>query len=172
MLARYHGRTDMVEAIREHVGSLDVFEAATVGDLGRLGALLDEDDGRARELSSDGFTALHFAAFFGQPAAVALLLERGAHAAAVSQNPMRVMPLHSAAAVRDVEASRLLLDAGAPVDAKQQDGFTPLLEAVQNGDVELARLLLERGADPDLAKDDGVTPRDLAAGNSSLRALL
>jgi uncharacterized protein len=171
MFARYHGRVELVDAIREYAGPLDVFEAATVGDLGRLRALLDEDEAQVRELSADGFTALHFAAFFGQPAAVELLLERGAHAAAVSQNPMRVMPLHSAAAVRDIESSRLLLDADAPVDAKQQDGFTPLLEAVQNGDVELARLLLERGADPDLAKDDGVTPRDLAAAKASLRTL-
>jgi ankyrin repeat protein len=146
MLARYHGRTDLVETIREHAGALDVFEAATVGDLDRVRALLDEDASRATEFSADGFTALHFAAFFGQPAAVALLLERGADPAAVSKNQMRVMPLHSAAAVRDVESARLLLDAGAPVNAKQQDDFTPLMEAQQNGDVELERLLRERGA--------------------------
>jgi ankyrin repeat protein len=173
MLARYHGRHDLVAAIREHAGELDVFEAATLGDLGRLRTLLDEDAARARERSPDGFTALHFAAFFGTPEAVSLMLERGADPAAVSENAMRVMPLHSAAAARSFEASRMLLDAGAPVDAKQQDGFTPLLAAAHAGDVPLARLFLERGADLDLAGDDGVAPRTLlaASDDAELRAL-
>jgi ankyrin repeat protein len=59
---------------------------------------------------------------------------------------MRVHPLHSAAALGDVEACRMLLDAGADPNAAQQGGYTPLDEAVFNDKDELAALLRARGA--------------------------
>ncbi|MGZ4718577.1 MAG: ankyrin repeat domain-containing protein [Acidimicrobiales bacterium] len=59
--------------------------------------------------------------------------------------------------------ARLLLDAGAPVDATQTGGFTPLHEAANRGDEALVTLLLERGADRSLTTDTGQTAADLAA---------
>ena len=78
MLSHYHG-VDAGDAIRAARSTpLDVFEAATVGDVDRLRELLDEDHELARARSVDDGTALHFAAFFNQPATAELLLERGA----------------------------------------------------------------------------------------------
>jgi ankyrin repeat protein len=54
--------------------------------------------------------------------------------------------LHSAAAARQVEIARLLLDAGADPNAAQQGGFLPLDAALQNEDGDLGALLRERGA--------------------------
>jgi uncharacterized protein len=149
--AKYVGDDAEVERLLAAQPALDVFEAATFGRLERLRELLREEPGRALAWTADGFTALHLAAFFGQPGAVRALLETGADPQAVSQNPMRVQPLHSAAAARNLEASRLLLDAGADPNAVQQDDFRPLDAAIENGDDALRTLLLERGADPALA---------------------
>ena len=112
--------------------------------------------------SNDGFTALHFACFFGQPdAARAADRERSA-VDAVAANPMKVMPLHSAASARNLEAARLLLEHGAPVNARQQGGWAPIHAAAQNGDRAMVELMLKHGADPKLANDEGKTPAMVA----------
>jgi ankyrin repeat protein len=174
MLALYRGEKD--EAERLLADEPNVFEAAAFGRVDRLRDVLDRDAELARGFSGDGFTALHLAAFFGQPEAVRLLLERGAdvNAVATSEQIGPVQPLHSAAATRQLECARLLIEHRADVNARQAGGYTPLHEAAGNGDVELARLLLAAGADPAARKDDGQTPADVAAerGNPKLAALL
>jgi ankyrin repeat protein len=149
---------------------IDVFEAAAFGRLEELRSLLESEPDLATAYSSDGFTALHLAAFFAQPQAAALLLQRGADASAVARNAMRVEPLHSAAAARQTDVARMLLAAGADPNARQEGGFVALHAAAQNGDEELARLLLEHGADRTLAADDGRTSAGIAreAGHSAL----
>ena len=144
--ARYRHRPDLVEAVLEARPELDVFDAAGLGDVDRLRQLLDEDPAATGSWSTDGFTPLHLAAFFAQPAAVALLLERGADVGAVARNPMQVQALHSAVAGRDIESVRLLLAAGADPDARQHGGWTPLMAARQHGDTAIERLLLDYGA--------------------------
>ncbi|KAL6786735.1 ankyrin repeat-containing domain protein [Trichoderma sp. SZMC 28012] len=59
--------------------------------------------------------------------------------------------LHAAAASEqsreNFETIRLLLDSGAEVDQKADDGETPLHVACYNGTIEAVRLLVDRGAD-------------------------
>ncbi len=144
--AQYRRRPDLVAAVLEAGPDLDVFDMAALGLVDRLRQLLAEQPDRVQSWSGDGFTALHLAAFFGRPGAVALLLESGADVGAVARNGMRVQPLHSAAAGRDVQSVRLLLAAGADPDAEQHGGWTPLMAARQHGDAEIERLLLDYGA--------------------------
>ena len=146
--ARYRHRMDIVDAVLEAGPELDLFDAAGLGHIDRLRQLLDEQPDGARAWSADGFTALHLAAFFGQPRAVALLIERGADVGAVARNPMSVQPLHSAVAGRDPDSVGLLLGAGADPSARQHGGWTPLMAARQHGDAEIERLLLDYGAVP------------------------
>ena len=123
---------------------------------------LDEDPGRAVAWSADGFTALHFAAFFGKAEAARTLIDAGAMVDVVSGNEMRVQPLHSAAAGRHHEVCRLLIASGADVNATQQHDFTPLHAAAQHGDDELVELFLSAGADPLARTDAGDTAADIA----------
>lgn len=160
MLAVYSGDADEVERLLTLEPELDVFEAAALGRVERLRELLDAAPELARAWSPDRATALHFAAFFGQPGATRVLVERGADLEAVSPTFGDVTPLHSACASGERESARILLEAGANPNVRQQGGFTPLHAAAQNGDEELARMLLARGADSEAATDDGKTARD------------
>jgi ankyrin repeat protein len=173
MLTHYYGLDDT--AVRSARRSeLDVFEAATVGDLERVRELLDEDPSLASAMSPDRTTALHFAAFFNQPEAAALLLERGADPHAVSEPFGRVTPLHSAAAAGNAETVRALLAAGADANARQQGGFTAIHAAALTGDEGMVADLLAAGADPALETDDGRTAAEFAAegGHEALAARL
>jgi ankyrin repeat protein len=161
MLALYHRQQATAAVIAEAVGKISLLEAAALGRSADVSRLLSEGADIAQR-SSDGFTSLHYAAFFAHIELVKVLLEAGADPAAVANNPMKVQPLHSAAAARLVDAVELLLDAGAPVDATQEQGFTALHAAAHSGDVVMGRLLLGRGADPALATDAGKTAFDLA----------
>jgi ankyrin repeat protein len=145
--ALYRGDRDTAATLAADA-ELDVLEAAAVGDAARVRELLAADAELTALRSPDGFTALHYAAFFGTADAAAVLLEAGAEPGAVALNEMQVQPLHSAAAAGATETARLLLDAGADPNAVQQGGFRPIDAAVQNGNDELYALLVDRGAEP------------------------
>jgi ankyrin repeat protein len=162
LLARYRFDRPTMEAILAADPEIDVFEAAALGRLDRLDALLLTEPGVAGTYSSDGFTPLHLAAFFGKAEAVRMLLDADAPVDAYTQNDLANQPLHAAAAGRNVEICRALLAAGADVGATQHGGFAPLHEAAQLGDDEMVELFLSAGADPTLAAEDGRTPADLA----------
>ena len=172
--ARYRDRPDLVDVLLSAAPQLDVVEAAAVGDADRLRELVEADSSLLESRSPDGFTPLHMASYFGHPAIVRYLQERGADVGAVSGNAMKVQPLHAACATGQLEIAEALLDAGANVNARQQDAYTPLHAAAANGDERLARLLLDYGADRGLQLDDGRTAADLASeeGHGRLLGLL
>jgi ankyrin repeat protein len=161
MHALYHGYRDLAASIADRKAGLDVFESASLARLEQLQKAL-QDPAAANAFSADGFTALHFASYFSQPKSARLLLEHGASPESVANNPMRVMPLHSAASARNLEGARLLLQHGAPVNARQHGGWAPIHAAAQNGDIAMLELLLKHGADPHAANDDGKSPADVA----------
>lgn len=162
MLSRYRFHRETTDALLAVDPDLDVFEATALGYIDRLRERLDEDHWRAKAYSADGFTALHFAGFFGKPEAAKTLLEAGAEFNAYSTNEMQVQALHSAAAGGHIEVCRILIAAGAEINATQRHGFTPLHAAAQHGDIEMVELFLSAGADPSAATDDGETPADIA----------
>ena len=173
MQALYHGRRDLAETIAGKKHELDIFEASSLGRLERLQSCLS-DVAALNSYSQDGFTALHFASYFGQPEAARLLIEKGAKVDAVANNATQVMPLHSAASSRNLAAARVLLEHGAPVNARQQGGWVPIHAAAQNGDREMVDLLLAHGADVDIANHDGRTPAMVARdkAHTQIAALL
>jgi uncharacterized protein len=177
MQSVYRGRRDLADLIASKKKALDIFEAASLGRIERLQQCIRDESHDASVIDSrsrDGFTALHFACFFGQPEAARLLIENGAAVDAVAANPTRVMPLHSAAAVRNLEAARLLLEHGAPVNSRQQAGWVPIHAAAQNGDRPMVELLLKHHADPKIANDAGQTPAMVATekGHVEIATLL
>lgn len=148
MVSLYYRQSLLTPLLLDQGIVLDLFESAALGDTGRLRQLIDQDPAGVYAFAPDGFTALHFAAYFGRPEAVRLLLERGARIAVEADNDLRVQPLHSAVAGKNLEAVRLLLAAGADPNAQQAGGYTPLDGAVQTGDAALIALLREHGARP------------------------
>lgn len=154
LLALYRGDQERARQMAQG-RTLDVFEAAALGDQARLEALLQEAPALATAWSEDGFTALHFACFFSHPDCARSLIAAGAALEAEARNAMRVRPLHSAVAGRCAECARALLAAGADPNARQAGGFTPLHAAAQNGDSEIEALLREHGADATLRDDRG-----------------
>ena len=87
---------------------------------------------------------------------------------------MKVQALHAAVAGRNADAVGAILDQGADPDARQQQGYTPLMGAASSGREDLVDQLLARGADPALRSDDGKTaaavPRE--HGHAALAARL
>jgi ankyrin repeat protein len=80
-------------------------------------------------------------------------------------------PLVLAAEVNNFEAVKALLDAGAPIDARDTESqSTPLHRAASWGRVDVVKLLLERGADARLADKNGHTALDLAVANGQNEA--
>jgi uncharacterized protein len=162
MHALYRQRKDMVDVLRSAHGDLDIFEAASLGRSDLVEDLVSRDPRLANARSGDGFTPLHFAAFFGEESVARALLEHHADAGAVANNALQVMPLHSAAAGRHLAIVRALLEHGAPVNARQQKGWTALHAAAQHGDRAMVELLLKYGANPNAKSDDGLMPDEVA----------
>ena|SRR5689334_4070169 len=163
MLALYRGRKDLAAKLAEMPGQLDIFEAASLGRVWRIRDILKTEPDAVNRWSGDGFTALHFASFFGQEEAALALLEHGANPCAVARNGMKVMPLHSAATARSLPIVRALLENGADANAPQEKGWRAIHSAAQNGDSAMVEELLKYGADPRAASDDGTTAAQLAA---------
>jgi ankyrin repeat protein len=174
LIARYHDAAGALAAQLDAAPTLDVVDAAALGDAQTLRSLLDVDASLVRAISVDGYTPLHLAVFFGGPEAARLLLERGAPVNQPSTNLMSVTPLHSALAGRHADVVRLLIDNGADVNARQAAGQTPLHYAAENGDEDIVELLVAAGADPALRDSDEASAADLAraAGHADLSVRL
>lgn len=174
MRARYRFDAASSNAIRMALTNLDVFEAASFGDLDRLTEIVEADPPLAAARSTDGFTALHLAAFFGKSDAARLLLMRGADPDAVGTGWMTGTALHSAVSGRHHDVAAILLDAGADPDLRQAMGWTPLHGAAHNGEIRTVELLLAHGAAVDVVDDDGITASEMARseGHDEIAELL
>jgi ankyrin repeat protein len=173
--ACYFKRPEIVDLIISAGPALDIFEAAAMPAAKGHGAtLLKANPELASTWSSDGFTPLHLASYFGSTEVAALLIQCGADTNAVSRNAMALRPLHSATASRSLEIAALLLTHGAEVDAKQHGGWTALHAAAGSGDGQLVELLLAHGADPELTNDQGTRAIDAAVerGHPAIADLL
>ena len=145
--ALYRGDRAAADALIAAGATPNIFDAASLGDARAVREMIDADPSLVHAWSADGFTALHFAAFLGGPDAVRGAGRRGCRRGRGRANAMLVQPLHSAAAHGNVESCRLLLDAGADPNARQQGDFRPIDEAIHTDNAALIALLRERGAD-------------------------
>ena len=146
LFSQYRGRKDIVQALLASGMRLTMGEAAAVGESERVRKIAKAWPGAVQDYTSDGFTPLQLACFFGHAAIAAFLIDQGADIHAVARNAMQIQPLHAAVAGQYADIVRLLIEHGADVNARQQSGFTPLMAARQNNNKEIEALLLEAGA--------------------------
>mmetsp|Transcript_18912 Transcript_18912/g.52753 ORF Transcript_18912/g.52753 Transcript_18912/m.52753 type:complete len:467 (-) Transcript_18912:58-1458(-) len=102
-----------------------------------------------------GDTALIWAAQFGMPSMVKLLLEHGASPETINLGGWT--PLHYAAQLGAEASVRALLQGRANPDTASQGGRTALLEAAERGYVGVCETLLDCGADAEIADNEGNT---------------
>jgi uncharacterized protein len=167
LIAQYHHKHDLVAILLAARPTLDIFDAASVGRTERVAELLDTDPTLINAYSRDGFFPLGLAAFFGHADTVRLLLARGADVAQVAKNPMGISAIHAAVAGPSAEAVKIIVEAGAPINAKQHKGWTALHEVVNKKNLDLARYFLAHGADPKVQNDEGKSAIGLAADQGS-----
>nr|UXE44162.1 hypothetical protein Hi04_10k_c1170_00009 [uncultured bacterium] len=107
-----------------------------------------------------GSTPLMYAALYGSDESVSVLLRHGANPNTMNNEGATALMW----AVDSQEKTRLLLDAGAAVDAHTEGGRTALLIAAgRQGSTGVVKLLLDHGANPAVAAENRTTPLLLAA---------
>lgn len=128
---------------------LDVHEAASLGRPNGVRHVLTTNPLVMDEVGPAGFFPLHRAAYRGHVDALMFLLEAGADPRAVAENGAALTPLHSAVAgmarfatgPRGLEVLRLLVAAGADLDATMEGGWTAQEAARRDGLKEAASWL-------------------------------
>ena len=174
MRARYRFDEALIDAVRKRVPDLDVFEAASFGDVERVSELLAVDPASAHAVSGDGFTPLHLAAFFGHADVARLLVTHGADVDAHGTGWMTGTALHSAASARHAEVVEALLEAGADPNARQSGDWIPLHAAARNGDLRSIARLLTAGSDAAAVNDEGTSVLEMSqlSGDDEATAMI
>jgi ankyrin repeat protein len=165
-----------------------LFEAIIVDDQDRVRKLLQEEPALAKEFAKvprlerrlphwiyAKDTALHVAAAGYRVEIAKLLLKAGANPNA-AENHRRSRPLHYAAdgyivsqlwnEKNQVAMIRLLLKAGAEINAQDKNGATALHRAVRTRCAAAVKCLLDAGADTTIKNKPGSTAFHLAVQNT------
>lgn len=146
LLALYYRRADCVHRLLDAGAEVDFHLACALNRPEDIARFLDADSSLIAQLTPDGWTGLHLAAFFGAAESARMLLSRGADPSLRSDNQMANLAIHSAAAARQSSIVEMLLSAGSPADDKQHGGYTPMDSALQNNDQATIDVLLRHGA--------------------------
>jgi hypothetical protein len=126
--------------------------------------LLPEPHPAARTHREKGFPWLGMAAYRGWRDFVADLIRRGVPLEAKSSKD-GYTALMMAANGGQEEAVRMLLDAGAEVNALDKHGNSPIMFAAQHGYDSIVRLLLDQGADRSVRGTHGKSAAYIARQN-------
>jgi ankyrin repeat protein len=143
---------------REHdnMRTTPLMYAARAGQVENVKFLLQENRSIVMAKDKHGYSAIHYAAEYGHPEIIKLILDAGVKIA--MGGPDRKAALHIAAAKGDLETVKFLVDQGAKVTAKDKFKRTPLLLACRNGNLAIASYLLQQGSPFDEADSSGNSP--------------
>lgn len=129
--------------------------AAMTGDVDAIRLLLSHGTHASAEALSEAVT-------FGHADAVSALVAAGADVHITESSGVNL--LHWATITNRTSVVPILARAGVPLDALDDNGFTPLMYAatVDVGDTATLKALLQAGADRTVRNDQGRTPLDQA----------
>jgi ankyrin repeat protein len=180
LTAVYHRQKEIVNLLVARGATLTMFEACAAGEIERVERLLGESASGAvgapeiNGYSSDGWTPLHLAAFFGHAKVAELLIAHTADVAARSRNANGNTPLHAALAGNHKFVAALLIGHGADVNGADAQGWRPLHLAAANNNIDAMTALIAQGADVHAPNGEAQTPLSLATekGHREAAALL
>lgn len=138
-------------------GRRALFIAAKEESLRALDSLLASPLTRVDDANGQGETPLMIAAIRGSLPAVKALVKRGA-----AINRAGWTPLHYACSGPDNGVAAFLIANGADVNARSENGTTPLMMSARYGNSELVPLLIKAGAEPRAANEQELTAADFA----------
>lgn len=162
--AAQHDDKDLTELLLASKADVNIYDAALLGDVEMVKALLKANPDLVFSKDSDGATVLALAAYHNHKDLVEWLLANKANVNA--RDNQGATPLHGAAVKGYKDIAGLLLASKADVNAKANDGSTPLHFAVCacSGDNKgVVELLLANKADVNAKDKDGTTPLHDAA---------
>jgi uncharacterized protein len=174
LLAKYYRQEDVANFLLDRGPKLDVFTACIAGRTSDILEQINRDPSLLQAHSTDGWTPLHLAAFFGHRDLADALLDLGAPVNARATNAAKNTPLHAAAAGGHAQVVELLLKRGADPNVTQEGGFVALHSAAQSGNRDIVAALLANGADANVRAANNQSPLDLALshGHHDVAALL
>src|SRR6476469_3003287 len=153
LTAVYPRQKEIVNLLVARGASLSLFEACAAGEVERVERLLHESASAGsgapgvNDYSSDGWTPLHLAAFFGHARIAELLIANQADVLARSRGANGNTALHAALAGNHKFIAALLIGHGADVNAADAQGWRPLHLAAANNNMDAMKQLIAQGAD-------------------------
>ncbi|WP_377355076.1 ankyrin repeat domain-containing protein [Phenylobacterium terrae] len=155
--------------IARRISEPDLVEACLLGRRAQVVSAIAADPQLVKTATPNGRTLLHYAAYVGDAALVDALADRGADLDAPAAGVFLSPPIVQAILGGRMATLERLIARGANVNARLDDGSTPLHEAAQLGEEAMVRALIQAGADPKALRRDGRSPRDLAAARGHAR---
>jgi ankyrin repeat protein len=136
--------------------------AAMTGDVDNVTLLLAHGAHPSEGANTRSDTPIASAVTFGNADVVRLLVAAGAQAGITESSGINL--LHWATITNRPGVIPALVDAGVPLDATDEFGFTPLMYAatIDFGDAETLTALVNAGADRTIRNDQGRTALDQA----------
>jgi len=163
MAASKYGRLDVVNKLLEQKVNVDAHDKQGVTAL-MLAAennhveivqLLLKKNADPNVEDQTGWTALMKAVYQGSTGCTEALAARS------RQEVNRALLVAALTGHREI--AKILIDNGAEVDSRADDGRTPLMLAAGKGDTDFVSFLLKAGADPTLTDKSGATATSLAS---------
>jgi ankyrin repeat protein len=163
MAASKYGRTDVVNKLLEQKLNVDAQDKkgmtalmlAAENNQVEIVQLLLKKNADPNLEDQTGWTALMKAVYQGSTGCTEALAARS------RQEVNRALLVAALTGHREI--AKILIDNGAEVDSRADDGRTPLMLAAAKGDTDFVSFLLKAGADPTLTDKSGATATSLAS---------
>jgi serine/threonine-protein phosphatase 6 regulatory ankyrin repeat subunit A/serine/threonine-protein phosphatase 6 regulatory ankyrin repeat subunit B len=141
-----------------------IHHAAYEGDLKKVKEIIDRDPNQINVQDVQGFTPLHLASSKGHIEIVEFLLNHGADTELeIFNGETPLMLAAQYARYGQYETIKTLLEHGAKVNHKDEDGGTALHKAAMYSGKEVMNLLISYGADVNAREEYQITPLHQAA---------